>query len=76
METISVSNLRINLMKVLKEIRQGTSILITSRGKVIAQLLPPDNLEEKAEKKLEEIREKAVLHDILSPIDEKWEATE
>ena len=63
-------------MKVLKEIRQGTSILITSRGKVVAQLIPPDNLEEKAEKKLEEIREKSVLHDILSPIDEKWEATE
>ncbi len=76
METISVTNLRINLMKVLKEIRQGTSILITSRGKVVAQLIPPDNLEEKAEKKLEEIREKSVLHDILSPIDEKWEATE
>ena len=42
MDTISVSNLRANLMKVLREIEHGSIIDITSRGRVVAKLVPPD----------------------------------
>ena len=52
METIAVSDLRVNLMKVLKEIEHGAIINITSRGKVVAKLIPPEYSKEIAKKKL------------------------
>jgi glyoxylase-like metal-dependent hydrolase (beta-lactamase superfamily II) len=56
------------LMKVLKEIEHGTSLNITSRGKVVARLVPPDFVRIEARKKLEEIGKTAKLADIISPI--------
>ena len=56
MQTIAVSELRANLMKVLKEIEYGESLDITSRGKVVAKLVPPEYSREKARNKLKEIR--------------------
>ena len=42
MEVIAVSELRANLMNVLKKIKHGSVVDITSRGKVVAKLVPPD----------------------------------
>jgi len=39
MTTIAVRELRANLMKVFEEIKHGAKIQITSRGKVVAQLV-------------------------------------
>jgi len=61
-------------MKVLAEIQNGSKIYITSRGKVVAKLVPPDDKQENARKKLKEIGKKAKLHDIVSPVDVQWEA--
>ena len=72
MDTIAVSKLRSNLMKVLKEIKSGTSVDITSRGKVVARLVPPDFTRDAARQKLEALSKTAVIHDVLSPIDEIW----
>ncbi|MCK4559391.1 MAG: type II toxin-antitoxin system prevent-host-death family antitoxin [Calditrichia bacterium] len=74
MQTIPVSELRANLMNVLKTVEQGSTLDITSRGKVVAKLVPPSYSREKAINKLKEIRKRAKIHDILSPIDVKWEA--
>jgi prevent-host-death family protein len=74
MRTIAVSDLRANLMNILKDIEHGTSIDITSRGKVIAKLVPPENSQITAQKKLAELAKTAVINDIISPIDEQWEA--
>ena len=77
METkIAVSEFRSNLMKVLKEIESGSTVNITSRGKVVAKLIPPDDRKKTARDKLKTIGQSAVLHDIISPVDEKWEAEE
>ena len=76
METIAVSKLRANLLKVLKEIRLGAKINITSRGKVIAKLIPPDYTVENARKKLNEISKTAILNDIVSPVETNWKALE
>ncbi len=76
METIAVSKLRANLLKVLKEIRLGAKINITSRGKVIAKLIPPDYTVENARKKLSEISKTAILNDIVSPVETEWKALE
>ena len=72
MNTIAISELRANLMKVLKEIKSGARINITSRGKVIAKLVPPDNVVNDSQKKLEELEKTAVIKDIISPVDTKW----
>ncbi len=75
MKTIPVSELRANLMQVLKIIEQGSSLLITSRGKVVAQLVPPADVVKSSEEKLAQIRKTAKVNDVLSPISEKWEAS-
>ncbi|HPE55753.1 MAG TPA: type II toxin-antitoxin system prevent-host-death family antitoxin [Bacteroidales bacterium] len=72
MESIAISELRANLMKVLKEIKQGAKINITSRGKVIAKLVPADNTAEEARNKLNELSQTALIGDIVSPIDTNW----
>jgi prevent-host-death family protein len=76
METIPVSDLRANLMKVLKKIEHGSVVDITSRGKVVAKLVPPDYTRKIAREKLKELRKNAVLGDIISPINVQWESAE
>jgi prevent-host-death family protein len=73
MKSVAVSDMRANLSDVLKEIEQGSTIDITSRGKVIAKLVPPDYNRDKVRAKLKQIGKKAVLGDLISPIDVKWE---
>lgn len=73
MVTIAVSEFRANLMKVLKDVEHGTNINITSRGKVVAKLIPPDYTQENARIKLKELSENSVLDDVISPIDAPWE---
>jgi prevent-host-death family protein len=72
MQSIAVSDLRANLMKVLKKIEKGSSVIITSRGKAVAQLVPADKSVKQAENKILELRKTAKIHDIISPIEEKW----
>jgi antitoxin (DNA-binding transcriptional repressor) of toxin-antitoxin stability system len=74
METIAVSVLRSKLMRVLREIESGSTINITSRGKVIARLVPPGFSRKKAKDKLRTIGKTAVLNDLMSPIDDEWKA--
>ncbi len=74
MDTIAVSKLRANIMKYLKDIEYGKSFDITSRGKVVAKLIPPDYEKKVAKNRLKELRKTAVIGDIISPIDEDWEA--
>jgi prevent-host-death family protein len=73
METIGVSELRANLMKVLKKIEQGASLTVTSRGKPVAKLVPPDYSRREAKEKLHALGKTAEVHDIISPIDEPWD---
>ena len=73
MNTIPVSELRANLMKIIKEIEHGSTVKITSRGKVVAKLVPPGSSKEEAKNKLKELSKRAVIGDILSPIESKWE---
>jgi prevent-host-death family protein len=76
METIAVSEFRANLMQILQRIQSGASITITSRGRKIARLVPPDDSMEEARLALEKLRKTAKVGDVLSPIDVKWEASE
>ncbi len=75
MTKIAVSELRANLMKVLNDIQHGAQIQITSRGKVIAQLVPADAAQVNAKTVLQELSSNAIIRDIISPVEESWEAT-
>ncbi|MBT3252003.1 MAG: type II toxin-antitoxin system prevent-host-death family antitoxin [Candidatus Marinimicrobia bacterium] len=73
MDTIAVSELRANLMKVLERVNNGDHIQITSRGKVIAQLMPSENIREKAKARLLTLSKTAKIIDVMNPIDETWD---
>ena len=74
MTTIAVSELRANLMQVLEQIKQGAQIQITSRGKVVAQLVPADEAQEQAKIALKHLAEDAKIGNMIDPIDESWNA--
>ena len=74
MHSIAVSELRANLMSILKNIEKGSSVSITSRGRVVAKLIPPEESLKLAQEKLAVIRKSAKVNDVLSPISTKWEA--
>ncbi len=73
MNSIAVSDLRANLMKVLEQIKKGAQIQITSHGKVVAKLVPAEEAQVTAKKELLKISKTAILEDIISPIDDSWE---
>jgi len=73
MQSIAVSELRANLMKILKQMEHGSTLNITSRGRVVAKIVPPDYTKKVARKKLIEIGKSAKVNDVISPIDEQWE---
>ncbi|MGD8782331.1 MAG: type II toxin-antitoxin system prevent-host-death family antitoxin [Ignavibacteria bacterium] len=72
MQSVAVSELRANLVAVLEKIKKGSTINITSRGKVVAKLVPPDESKKLAEDILLQVRKNAKLHDVVSPVSEKW----
>ena len=74
MNTIAVSELRTNLMRILKDIESGASITITSRGREIARIVPPENSRDKAKQALRKLSKTAIVKDVISPIGEEWEA--
>ncbi len=75
METVAISELRANLMKFINEVKNGSSIKVTSRGKIVAKIVPPDISKKNAIKELKELRKTAILKDVVSPIDENWKVS-
>ena len=73
MKCINITTLRQHLPTYLYSVQKGNEICITSHGKIIAHIIPPIDLKKIATKKLEELRKTAVIGDIISPIEEKWD---
>ncbi len=74
MEKINVSTLRENLSAFISKAQQGRVITITSHGHELAMLVPVENKRNKSKKKLKELGKHAIIGDILSPVDDDWEA--
>ena len=74
MNLVNVTDLRQHLPEYLKQVQQGEEIVITLHGKSIARIVPnfPDNKREQALKRLDTLRGKMILGDILSPLDDEW----
>jgi prevent-host-death family protein len=74
MTSVAISEFRANMSAILQQVQNGEIISLTQRGTEIARLIPPDFVQLAAQQQLEALRETAVVGDVLSPIDEDWEA--
>ena len=74
MININVTELRNHLPDYLRKVKAGEEVAVTSRGKVIARLVPEVDESLAARKRLMAMREKSWVGDVLSPLDDEWEA--
>ena len=74
MKNVSISELRANLLKYLTLVQQGEPINVTSKGEVLATLSPPVSQQDAAKSKLAKLARTAVIHDVISPIGDSWDA--
>ncbi len=74
MEKVGVSILREKLSIFLKKVQEGQVITITSRGHEIARFVPMEDKTAKSREILRELGKNAFIGDMLSPINEEWEA--
>lgn len=76
MPTVSISELRANLLKYLEKASHGERITVTSNGKVLATITPPVDRKASARQQLDQLAATARIHDVTSPIDSDWDATQ
>lgn len=74
MIAIGISEFRANMSAILQRVQNGEIITLMMRETEIAKLVPPDYARLAARQKLEELHQTAVIGDVLSPIDETWDA--
>lgn len=71
---VNVTELRNHLPTYLGKIKSGEEVAITSRGKVIARLVPETDEATSARRRLQAISDASWVGDVISPIDDAWEA--
>jgi len=69
MKTITISELRHNIMSFVKKAQAGENFFITSRGNVVAKLVPVENKKQMAKERLKELQKTAYVGDVLSSVD-------
>jgi prevent-host-death family protein len=74
MRQVNVTELRSHLHKYLDCVQKGSEVLVTWHGEVIARILPPIDKKKEAANKLKKLRTRSKINDVISPIDESWEA--
>ena len=75
MKTITISELRANLMSAIEMVKKGKTLTVTSHGKPVAQIIPPSDRRAEAIAKLKAMRKTVIIGDIISPIGDPWEAS-
>ncbi len=74
MKSVTISEFRANLLKYLKNAQYGEQINVTSRGAPLATLSPPVIQHNSAKAKLRKLAKTAIIHDVVSPIEDSWDA--
>ena len=74
MHEINITELRSHLPKYIGRVKKGEQILVTSRGKVVASIVPAQDVRTSARKRLAELRECCRVGDVVSPTGAEWEA--
>ncbi len=77
MSQVNITELRKNLPLYLKRVGKGEELRITSRGQVVARIVPEHDRQKAALERLKKLRGTAITGDILAPVDaEAWSADE
>lgn len=75
MAKVNITELRQNLPAYIARAQKGESVEVTVRGRVIARIVPGEDKQEAARRRLKALRGKArVLGDVLAPSGETWDA--
>ena len=74
MARVNITELRRNLPAYVARVRDGETVEVTVRGRVIARIVPEGNRQAAARKWLEQVRKTARVGDIMSPSGETWDA--
>jgi prevent-host-death family protein len=74
MQTVSISDLRANLLKYLEKASLGEKISVTTNGRLLATISPPIQQREIAKKQLQQLALNAKIHDITTSLDDEWDA--
>jgi len=74
MNLVNVTELRQHFPMYLKQVQQGEEIMITFHGKNVARLVPEkqENKREAALTRLQALRGKMIIGDIVAPLNEEW----
>lgn len=71
---VTVTTFRKHIPDYLGKVRKGEDISLTSRGKVIARLVPPADERLSAKEQLAALRAVCHVGDVVTPLDVEWEA--
>jgi prevent-host-death family protein len=74
MINVNITEFRANLLNYLNKAKHGEQISVTSNGQLLATIVAPIDQRKRAKAKLKTIAESAKIHDVISPIDDQWEA--
>ena len=74
MPKVKITELRQNLPTYLARVKAGDTVEVTVRGRVIARIVPEEDRQAAARKRLRALRETARIGDIMSPSGEVWDA--
>ena len=74
MAKVNITELRQNLPAYVARVRDGETVEVTVRGRVVARIVPEGNRQAAARKWLEQVRKTARVGDIMSPSGETWDA--
>jgi len=73
MQRVNIIELRRHLPAYLKQVKQGEEIQITTRGQVIARIVPEEDESQKSKAFLKSLRGTAYVGDAVNPIEDvEW----
>lgn len=70
---VNVTEFRNHLPAYLDKVKTGEEVALTSRGKIVARLVPELDESLRAREWLAAIRATSWVGDVVSPLDEEWE---
>lgn len=71
---VNITELRQNLPAYIAQARDGETLEVTVRGRVIARIVPEEDRKAAARRRLKALRKTARIGDIMSPSGEAWDA--
>ena len=72
MVKVAISEFRAHMSKYLMYVMEGKEVLLTSRGKEVAELKQPTDRKEAAKAQLKKLARTAKVSDVVSPVADKF----